>query len=631
MLINEITIEEVFRRLNTSENGLSDSEAKKRLWEYGPNEIKEAKKAPLLMEFLKQFTHFLALLLWLAAGLAFFSEYLHPGEGMSTLGSAIIGVIFINAIFTFVQEYRAEKSIALLRRLLPYKVKVIREGKEKEIPATEIVVGDLIVLSEGDRVPADARVIDSTYLMVNNAPLTGEAHPISLTHEPCYGELIESKNIVFAGTSVLSGSGKAVVFATGMGTEFGHIARLTGTVKAELSPLQVEIIRLTRIIGVIATLMGIVFFLLGRVIGMGFWENFIFAIGIIVANVPEGLLPTVTLALAMGSQRMAKRNALIKKLTSVEALGSVTVICTDKTGTLTQNKMEAKSLWFNNAFADIGKLAEAEMLSRICFLCNNAKYIEGHYSGDPTEVALMKAVMGNADKPHAERLFEIPFDSERKCMSTVNLIDEKRYLLTKGAPERIINISTGILMENKVITLDETLREKILEAYYELTDRGLRVLGFGYRVLEDEEELHKGIERDLVFTGLIGLEDPPRPEVPEAIRKCHEAGIRIIMITGDGTRTALAIAREIGLLKGEPVVIEGDRFRKMTDRELRNILSEKEVIFTRMTPKYKMRVVSLLKELGHRVAVTGDGVNDAPALKRADIGIAMGITGTDVA
>src|SRR3989337_2474109 len=344
MKINSLTKEEIFRTLVTSETGLTEEEAKKRFIEFGSNEIKEVEKTSLFIKFLKQFTHFLAILLWIGAGLAILSESLHPGEGLLTLGLAIVGVIFINAIFTFIQEYRAEKAVEKLKLLLPFYVKVIREGKEKEIPAREIVPGDLIILSEGDKAPADSRLIETTYLMVNNAPLTGESEPVPLDHEPRDGEPIQSRNISFAGTTVVSGSGKGIVFATGMRTEFGMIAHLTGTVTSGLSPLQKEIIKITRIIAAIATAMGVIFFAAGHFTGRTFWENFLFAVGIIVANVPEGLLPTVTLSLAMGSQRMAKRKALIKTLTSVETLGSVSVICTDKTGTLTQNKREVKTI-----------------------------------------------------------------------------------------------------------------------------------------------------------------------------------------------------------------------------------------------------------------------------------------------
>ncbi len=632
MKINSLSKEEVLRHLVTSERGLSEEEARQRLLEFGPNEIREVRRTPLSIRFLKQFTYFLAILLWIGAGLAFLSEYLHPGEGMLTLGLAILGVIFINALFTFVQEYRAEKSIEKLRLLLPYMVKVIRDGTEKEIQAREVVLGDIIILQEGDRVPADARLIVTSSLMVNNAALTGESEPVPLQSEPCEGELIGSSNIAFAGTNVISGSGKAVVFATGMRTEFGRIAHLTGTVEAGPSPLQKEIIKATRIIAFLATLMGIIFFITGNLIGRGFWENFIFAIGIIVANVPEGLLPTVTLSLAMGSQRMAKKKALIKILTSVETLGSVTVICTDKTGTLTQNRMVVKELWTSGDEA-------LELLMKTACLCNNARFIDGQYKGDPTEVALLRYVRERIGDIEAERLSEIPFDSDRKRMTTIHRgieIEDKRgiTIYTKGALESVIPLCDYVLVNGKAVYLDKEKAGEIIMASHSLMDKGLRVLAFALKEIEEMTTLSplpQDLEKGMVFLGLIGLEDPPRPEVPDAIRRCHEAGIRIIMITGDSSRTALAIAREIGLVRGKPSVIEGPEFVKMTDRELREKLSEREVIFARMAPKHKLRVVTILKEEGEMVAVTGDGVNDAPALKKADIGIAMGVAGTDVA
>lgn len=640
MKINNLKKEEVLRHLVTSEKGLSEEEARKRLLEFGPNEIKETKKTSLSIRFLRQFTHFLAILLWIGAGLALLSEYLHPGEGMLTLGLAIIGVIFINATFTFIQEYRAERSIEKLRLLLPFKVKVIRDGKEKEIEARDVVPGDLIILSEGDRVPADSRLIETSYLMVNNASLTGESEPIPLQPEPCDGDLIGSNNITFAGTTVVSGSGRAVVFATGMRTEFGRIAHLTSAVEAGLSPLQREIIKVTRIIAFLATVMGITFFTVGHLIGRSFWENFIFAIGIIVANVPEGLLPTVTLSLAMGSQRMAKKKALIKTLTSVETLGSVTVICTDKTGTLTQNRMVVQELWTMDR--DKGTI---DLLMKTAYLCNNARFIDGEYRGDPTEVALLRHARENMGDLETKRIAEIPFDSERKRMTTLqelkaeglrlkDLSPNPVFAFTKGAIESVLPLCSHILSNGEKIPLEDQYKKNIIDASHSLMDRGLRVLAFAFKELKDPVVVSlepSASEEDMVFLGLIGLEDPPRPEVKEAIRKCHEAGIRIIMITGDGSRTALAIAREIGLVKGNPVIIEGHEFMRMNDHELRRMLSEREVIFARMTPKHKLRVVTILKEEGERVAVTGDGVNDAPALKKADIGIAMGIAGTDVA
>lgn len=432
MKIHNLTKEEVFRILVTSENGLTAEEAKRRLSEFGFNEIKEAEKKRLYLSFIGQLTHFFALLLWLAALLSFVSEYLHPGEGMLTLGIAIIAVIFINAIFTFIQEYRAEKALKELRKLLPFYVKVIRDSKEIEIHAREAVPGDIILISEGDKIPADSRLIETTGLNVNNSSLTGESEPVMRDQKPFSGEFIESANIVFAGTTVVSGSGKAVVFATGMSTEFGRIAHLTSAVQPGQSPLQKEILKSSRVIAFIAAVVGIFFFVLGFIIGRSFWNNFIFAIGITVALIPEGLLPTVTLALAMGSQRMAKRKALIKTLNSVETLGSVTAICTDKTGTLTQNKMEVKEAWT----LDDSKPA-IMLLQQTAYLCNNAKFIDGQYKGDPTETALLKYARESIGDVTAERIFEIPFDSERKRMTTVNRMQETGFTplqspLTKG-------------------------------------------------------------------------------------------------------------------------------------------------------------------------------------------------------
>jgi sodium/potassium-transporting ATPase subunit alpha len=629
MKINELTRDDVFRTLVTSEQGLGIDEARRRLAEFGPNAIQAARKRPLPLRFLGQFTHFLAVLLWVAAGLSFFSEYFQPGEGMLTLGIAIIAVIVINAIFTFVQEYRAERALEALKKLLPFRVTVCRDGRETELSVDEVVPGDVIRLAEGNKVPADLRLVDANDLRVNNASLTGESEPVPRDTSPYPGDPINSLNIVFAGTTVVNGNGTGVVYATGMRTEFGRIAQLTGSVTPGLSPLQKEIVKATRVVAFIAAAVGLLFFAVGFFIGRSFWDNFIFGIGITVALIPEGLLPTVTLALAMGSQRMAKRNALIKTLTSVETLGSVSVICTDKTGTLTQNRMEVKEA------AGLGTLSDAlrDRIFTVALHCNNTKESGGELKGEPTETALYSAAREALKNGTGERVREFSFDSERKRMSTVTRLDGRTFVLTKGAPESVLSVCTSCMMDGVQVPFGDALRQEAVRLFNTLMDKGLRVLAFADRELPPDEDPtgKETAERGMVFGGFIGLADPPRPEVPEALRKCREAGIRTIMITGDASRTAVAIAREIGLVSGEPTVIEGAGFAKLSDQALRAVLAKPEVIFTRMTPKYKLRVVNLLKDEGERVAVTGDGVNDAPALKRADIGIAMGITGTDVA
>ena len=638
MNIPALSKAEVFQTMLTSADGLSPAEAEKRRQEYGPNEITERRRVPLYRRFLAQFSHFLAVLLWLAAALCFLSDYLRPGEGLLSLGLAILAVIFINAAFTFIQEYRAEKAVEALKALLPFQVKVLREGRQLQIPARDVVPGDLFLLEAGDKVPADGRLVEANRLSVNNAPLTGESDLKSGTAEPFTGDYLDSPNLVFAGTLTVNGSGLAVALATGMATEFGKIAHLTGSVKDDFSPLQREIQRVTRIVAIIAVTLGLSFFALGFLIGRGFWTNFLFAIGIIIANVPEGLLPTVTLSLAMGSQRMAKRQALIKNLNSVETLGSVTVICSDKTGTLTQNRMAVSRVWVPEADEPDATGAARTRLLTIAGLCNNARFDQGAYIGDPTETALLQAAREAGDL-HGERLAEIPFDSERKRMTTVNRVGGDTLVLTKGALETVLPLCRQVLLDGREVPLDEAQREKIQAAYNALTDEGLRVMAFAFRQLHENptpdpipSAALADWEQDLIFTGLAGLADPPRPEVPQAIVKCREAGIRVLMLTGDAGRTAVAIARQIGLTNDAPQVMEGPVLETLSDQEVRARLdSGRDLIFARLTPRHKMRLVSLLKEAGEIVAVTGDGVNDAPALKKADIGIAMGLIGTDVA
>ncbi|PPK74778.1 calcium-translocating P-type ATPase [Methylobacter tundripaludum] len=644
MKIHQFTADEALASLKTSHDGLSQAEVEYRLDEYGPNRVEEVRGESLIFRFIKEFIHFFALILWLAAGLAFFAESQQPGGGMATLGYAILGVILINGLFSFWQQYRAERAISALQKLLPYYVKVLREGKAGLILAADLVPGDAILLQEGDNVPADCRLLEAFSLRVNNATVTGESLPQARDAEPSAEENLEhSRNTLLAGTSVVSGEGRAVVFATGMHTEFGKIAHLTQSAVKTVSPLQLEIVRLSRLIALISVSLGVVFFLIGRSMGLSFWENFIFAIGIIVANVPEGLLPTVTLSLAMATQRMAKRNALIRHMPSVEALGSATVICTDKTGTLTENRMAVSSLYLGGKIFATTEIRRQPQLAKTyrrffedALLCHNLKetMVAGKWQslGDPMEIALVRMAKTCLGETCAyPKINEVPFDTDRKRLSTIHQTPKGVVLYCKGALEMVLPLCKQVQTGDGITPLTAEIRQDFIRAQEQMANKGLRVLAFAWRELEEE---HNGEtqEQDLILCALVGLEDPPRAEVPEAMRKCREAGIKVIMVTGDHPHTALAIGRQIGQIRTDnPVVITGEQLRKLSETQLRLALDAPDIIFARVGADQKMRIVAALKKKKHIVAVTGDGVNDAPALKLADIGIAMGISGTDVA
>jgi calcium-translocating P-type ATPase len=600
----------------------------------------------LLLRFAREFTHFFAIILWIGAALAFLAESFDPGQGMARLGAAIVGVIFINGVFSFWQAYRAERAVAALRQLLPQLAKVLRAGEVAQVLAVELVPGDIVLLEEGDFVPADCRLIEAFGLRVNTATITGESLPRARSADPhpAVSPLL-ARNVVLAGTAVVSGQARAVVATTGMHTEFGKIAHLTQTAGEAISPLQREITRLSRIVAALATGIGGVFFLIGQALGLPFWDNLLFTIGIIVANVPEGLLPTVTLSLAMATQRMAKRNALVRHLPAVEALGSTTVILSDKTGTLTQNRMAVRRLWLGSGFVapeDIAtrhRAVDHRSLFVNAALCHNLKEVNNHgthqWLGDAMEVAL--AGMGRQAAGALEgftRLEEIPFDTDRKRMSVVCETPRGRMLYCKGALETVLEVCAAVEVDAGTAPLDADAKARLLEAQDEMAGAGLRVLAFAHSAGEvaPVEGGRSAEERGLILSGLVGLEDPPRPEVPEAIARCAAAGIRVIMVTGDHPQTAQAIAREIGLLKtDEPVIITGDHLRRLSPAQLQLALDAPEVLFARVAAEQKMHLVEALQKKGEVVAVTGDGVNDAPALKTADVGVAMGLSGTDVA
>lgn len=660
--------EAIFSELGTGPDGLSGEEAARRLAKTGPNILKAAKGEPWILKLGRNFVSVFAILLWIAGGLCFI-----PGVDMPQLGIAIFVVIFVNAIFSFWQESKAEKAVEALQRLIPRDSSVLRDGQKIRVPAADLVYGDIIFLEEGDRIPVDARVIEANGLQVNNAVLTGESRPIYKMAAPLPDSgdswflWTELPNMVFAGTSVASGSGKAIVIGTAMGTEIGHIAGLTQSVKTEESPLQKEIKGLVNILTILSISIGVVFFFLGTKLGgLSTLSAFIFTIGITVANIPEGLLPTMSLALAMGVQRMAKRQVLVKSLPSVETLGSTTVICTDKTGTLTTNHISVTRLLADGwdlsidaaspdacTFRDSGRGAvdaatlrgskNMQNLVRVGVLCNNAR----PGLGDPTEGALLDladhlGIDWNGENAAFPRQNAFPFESVRKRMSTINRgADGRGFACVKGSPLELLECCDTIAEGETERKLTSEDKERIAKSVDRLAAEGLRTLAFATKAIaadgESEAELtQKGVESGLCFLGLTGMEDPPRSEVPEAIASCRKAGIRIIMVTGDYGLTALAIGRRIGMIRPEDrpedCLISGQELERMDDEALRKRLAiPGPIIFARTDPAQKMRVVSCLKDLKQVVAVTGDGVNDAAALKKADIGIAMGRDVNDVA
>jgi calcium-translocating P-type ATPase len=643
MLIHQLPLDGAFVALRSAPTGLTRGDAAARRLEFGPNRIERLPQTPVALRFVRQFTHFFAILLWIAALLAWIADWWMPAQGMATLAVAIVCVIAVNGVFSFWQEYRAEEMMAALQRFLPHHVRALRDGTTAVVPSEDVVPGDVIFLAAGDDVPADCRLVEAIGVRVNNATITGEARPVSRDTQPsAEAELLRGRNVLLAGTSVTGGEARALVFATGMHTAFGRIAHLSQTTVDVSSPLQQEIATLSRLIAALAMAIGLGVFVIGLFIGLSTFVSLVFSIGIIVANVPEGLLPTVTLALAMAARRMARRNTLVRHLPSVETLGSASVICTDKTGTLTQNRMEIRLIYVDGTFvepasAHSGPFADSHRRLLECACCchdlkNAGGPGLGEWIGDPMEIALARlaaAVLPDAEV--FERVDEIPFEPERKRLVTVHRVGGRPVLFVKGAPEELLSRTRWVDVEGRREPLTTERRNAFAKAASDMADRGLRVLALAYRGLSPGYVLADA-EQDLVMTGLVGFEDPPRPEVPAAVQRCHAAGIRIIMATGDHPHTALAIAREIGLVRSAtPRLLTGGDLGRMSDTELQLALDAPEIVCARVTAEQKLRLVTALQRKRCIVAVTGDGVNDAPALRAADIGIAMGISGTDVA
>ncbi|MEM4674845.1 MAG: calcium-transporting P-type ATPase, PMR1-type [Nitrososphaerota archaeon] len=643
---HSLPIEEVFKKLGSSRNGLTQSEAKDRLKIYGFNEIKEvAKRHPILL-FLDQFKSVLILILIVAALIS-----LALGDVADTI--VISFILFLNAVLGFYQEYKAEQAVEALKKMAAPQATVIRDGEKKRIYARELVVGDVVLLEAGDRVPADVRLVEAMNLRIDESALTGESVPVAKD-----ASLIMSKdtllsnraNMAYMGTVVVRGRGVGVVVATGMNTEFGKIATLVQTVEEEETPLQKKMGELGRKLGAAAVLACVIIFFIGLFRGTELLELFLASVSLAVAVVPEGLPAIVTITLALGVQRMAKRNAIIRRLPAVETLGCATVICSDKTGTITKNEMTVREVYIphrslqltsqENAVLDEKGDQHLRFMFEVASLCNDANVRKDKDKwkivGDPTEGAILVAaeklgIKVDELREKHRRIFEIPFESERKRMNTVNLWDGKAIVCVKGAPEVITELTSMILTNGVVREFSEEAKKRILDVNRKMAEKALRILAVAYKEIEvkstyKEEELEDG----LIFLGLIGMMDPPREETKGAVEKCKSAGIKVIMITGDNELTARAIASEVGILEEGGLSMTGAELEKIDVNELEKVVEDVKV-YARVSPEHKLKIVTALKNKGHVVAMTGDGVNDAPALKKADIGVAMGVTGTDVA
>ena len=640
----EERLELLLQHLRTRRDGLSSREAARRLEQHGPNEIRRREGPGHLRELARQFTHPLALLLWAAAALAVLGDLI-------PLAVAIVAVIVLNAAFAFVQELQAERATEALQKFLPPQARVRRDGEEALVDARVLVPGDVLLLEEGDRLCADARLTEGS-VEVDMSPLTGESQPVGRSAAPGLRAAggLESEDLVFSGSLCTAGEAEAVVFATGMQTQLGRIAALSQRIRAEISPLQVQVNRAAKLIAAVAVGAGVLFLLVGvTVAGLPLEDSITFAIGLLVANVPEGLLPTITLALAVGVRRMARRRALVKRLTAVEALGSTDVICTDKTGTLTEGRMVVRLIWAGGTEVPLdGRRAQGEPFSgllRTAVRCNNA-HLAGdgdarQPTGDPTESALLRAAeqlgedVGAAEAERdLRRRHLFHFDARLKRMTT---FDEEpggeHWLHAKGAPLELLERCDALRTSDGDRALAEHDRYEVRAAFERYAGTGLRVLGFAERRHDAANVPDRAAaESGLSFLGLVALEDPLRAEVPEAVRRCRRAGIRVIVVTGDHGLTAEAVAREAGIIEGSATVVTGGQIEAMPEAELDRFLdATPELIVARSNPETKLHLIDALREEGHTVAMTGDGVNDAPALRRADIGVAMGTTGTDVA
>ena len=657
-----LSAEAVYASLESSPRGLSAATVAARLASSGPNELPTTRRPPIIGKFLAQFTNLFAIVL-LAASVITFGSYLlqTPRDvGNLELAIAILCVVFLNAGIGFFQEYSAEKTAEALEAMVPHSARVRRDGETFDVAARELVRGDVFVLEAGDDVCCDGRLVEANGLTVDDVALTGESAPVHRTADaaPSGTAPMEAANLVFMGTSVVEGTATAVAFATGADTEFGRIYQMTTQVSDVASPLQLKVNRMAKQVSVVAiALAAVVFALRSATSSARVVDNFVFALGVMVALVPEGLPATLSVSLAIAVRRMATRHALIKRLAAVETLGSTTVICTDKTGTLTEAEMTVTAIWESgrnhtvtgvgyNPKGDVSESAQVADLLRVGAQCCDARVLapdqtnnlDWRILGDTTEGAIVVVAgkagidigAANRDTP---RVGEFPFDSERKLMTTLHRGPAGCVSYVKGSPQELLSRCTDVFWDRTNGPLTDDHRQQITDANDQLAHDALRVIAVAYRHLDTDQPDQNAAEHNLTFLGLIGMMDPPRPEVIDAVIACRRAGIRIIMDTGDYGVTAEAIARQVGIVTApDPCIISGPQLDAMSDDQLVEALATNpEMVFARVRPEHKLRVVAALQHLGQVVAATGDGVNDAPALKQADIGVAMGVTGTDVA
>lgn len=624
----------ILKEFKTTEKGLSDNEVKKRKESFGNNALKEKKRKGILKVFFNQFKDLLVGILIVAGIISIITDNVE-----STL--VIFIVILLNAILGTVQYFKAEQSLEALKSLTAAKCKVIRDGIKQEILSKDIVPGDILFLEAGDLIAADGRIIENHSLQVNESSLTGESLAVEKNAEVLSDDeipLSDRKNMVFGGTLVTYGRAIAVVTSTGMNSELGKIANLMENTQAKETPLQKTLDKFSGKLAIIIITICIIVFVLEIYRDESILNALMFAVALAVAAIPEALSSIVTIVLALGTEKMAKENAIIKDLKAVEGLGAVSVICSDKTGTLTQNKMTVQKVYVDNKLIEGRELKKDNLAHRFlinnALLCNDSVTIDGKEIGDPTEVALVN--LGEelhldelVIREKYQRISEIPFDSDRKLMSTVNIVNNKQVLFTKGALDVLINKVNYVADSHGIRKLNDEERKEIISVNKQLSEQGLRILSFAYKELQDKEEITKEDENDYVFTGLISMIDPPRVESKDAVHKCIMAGIKPVMITGDHKVTAAAIAREIGIMGKDDIAVEGLEIDKLNDEQLKEKVKNISV-YARVSPEHKIRIVRAWQSSGEIVAMTGDGVNDAPALKQADIGVAMGITGTEV-